>query len=56
MKSEQQIILRRLKKKAVAKDADTQAMPRTDILLLYDGSYKEPTDIMPAKGQPSIPV
>ena len=47
------------KKKAAAKDADAQAMPKTDILLLYDGSYKEPTDIMPVKKQtypPSIPV
>jgi len=47
------------KKKAAAKDADTQAIPKTDILLLYDGSYKEPTDIKPAKKQtypPSIPV
>jgi len=47
------------KKKAAAKDTDAQAMPKTDILLLYDGSYKEPSDIKPAKKQtypPSIPV
>jgi len=47
------------KKKAAVTDADVQAIPKTDILLLYDGSYKEPTDIKPANNQtypPSIPV
>ena len=44
------------KKKAAAKEAP---LPKTDILLLYDGSYKEPTEPKPVKKQtypPSIPV
>ena len=47
------------KKKAAAKDADAQVIPKTDMLLLYDGTYKEPTDIKPVKKQtypPSIPI
>ena len=44
------------KKKAAAKEG---SLPKTDILLLYDGSYKEPTEPKPVKKQtypPSIPV
>ena len=44
------------KKKAAAKE---EPLPKTDILLLYDGSYKEPTEPKPVKKQtypPSIPV
>ena len=44
------------KKKAAAKEGP---LPKTDILLLYDGSYKEPTEPKPVKKQtypPSIPV
>ena len=47
------------KKKKKKKASGAQAMPKTDILLLYDGTYKESTDIKPAKQQtypPSIPV
>lgn len=50
---------RKKKKKALAKATGAQAMPKTDILLLYDGTYKEPTDIKPVKPQtypPSFPV
>ena len=50
---------RKKKKKAAAKAAGVQAMPKTDMLLLYNGTYKEPTDIKPVKQQtypPSIPV
>lgn len=44
------------KKKAAAKEVP---LPKTDILLLYDGTYKEPTEPKPVKKQtypPSIPV
>jgi len=44
------------KKKAAAKE---EPLPKTDILLLYDGTYKEPTEPKPVRKQtypPSIPV
>lgn len=44
------------KKKAAAKE---EAPPKTDIMLLYDGTYNEPTEIKPVKKQtypPSIPI
>lgn len=44
------------KKKAAAKE---DPLPKIDMLLLYDGTYKEPTDPKPVKKQtypPSIPI
>ena len=44
------------KKKAAMKE---EPLPKTDILLLYDGTYKEPSEPKPVKKQtypPSIPV
>lgn len=46
-------------KKKKKKKAKEDPPPKTDILLLYDGTYKEPTEPKPVKKQtypPSIPV
>lgn len=47
------------KKKKKKKAAKEDPLPKTDILLLYDGTYKEPMEPKPVKKQtypPSIPV
>ena len=47
------------KKKKKASAAKEEPLPKTDILLLFDGSYKEPTEPKPVKKQtypPSIPI
>ena len=46
-------------KKKKKKKAKEDPPPKTDILLLYDGTYKEPADPKPVKKQtypPSVPV